>query len=91
MKKGQAKQIRGLAKAAADHATMEKYAFETTLSSSRFPESTARVDLLEVFAGSSNITVRATTKFGLTVMQPIYLLFGQDLRLREKGAGCWKR
>ena len=80
LKKGQQKRIRGLARTALHNAEVEKEVHSYVLEKSRFPRSRSRFDLFEVFAGTSQITVRGVQKYNLTALQPVDIWHGQDLR-----------
>ena len=84
LKKGQHNRLRGLARTALRNAEVEKEVHSSVLENSRFPRSRSRFDLFEVFAGTSQITVRGIQKYNLTALQPVDILHGQDLRIASE-------
>ena len=70
-------------------------AVQTHLSSASWPRRTFRYDILEVFGGTSMVSLRAGRNWGLRVLQPIDIRYGVDLRRRQcrrwllKMLGVW--
>jgi hypothetical protein len=49
---------------------------------SRWPKKSFNYDVLEVFGGTSMVSIQAARHWGLRVMQPIDIRVGIDLRKR---------
>ena len=65
-------------------AEVEKEVHSSVLENSRFPRSRSRFDLFEVFAGTSQITIREIQKYNLTALQLVDILHGQDLGIASE-------
>ena len=53
------------------------------VSSARWPRRPFKFDLVEIFGGSSMVSIRAVNSWKLKVLQPIDIRFGVDLRQRK--------
>jgi len=89
-KSGQRKRCKNLAKDGLKKVRGEHDVYEAKRSESRFPRRRrSRVDVVEIFAGSSMLTLRCGA-WGLKALQPIDILFGHDLRRRAQRRWCRK-
>ena len=50
---------------------------------SRWPRKSFKFDLVEIFGGTSMVSIRAVHSWNLKVMQPIDIRYGIDLRRRQ--------
>lgn len=77
--------LTGMAKKGAELIGTEHSAYEAQRAHARWPRRPRRgYDLIEIFGGTSMITVRAVTLWGMQAIQPVDIRFGHDLRLRSQ-------
>ena len=80
LKRGQVKRMMSRARQALAGARMHRSLVEDRLQKARWPRKRFGCDLLEVFGGTSMISVRATAHWGMRVLQPIDIRCGCDLK-----------
>ena len=61
-------------------------AVQDKMATSSWPRRTFGYDIIEIFGGTSMISLRAGRNWGLKVLQPIDIRYGVDLRQRK-----WRR
>ena len=79
---GHQKRMRHQARKALAMSRLSKAAVHAKMSTSRWPRRKFNYDLIEIFGGTSMISLRGGHAWGLRVMQPIDIRYGVDLRKR---------
>ena len=83
LRKGHQKRMQHQARVALESSKLHKRMIRDKLSSSHWPRKKFGYDLIEIFGGSSMISVRATSLWGMKVLQPVDIRYGVDLRKRS--------
>lgn len=80
LKPGQVKRMAGIARQALESSKWQRKMVEQRFMSSRWPRKHFKYDLVEIFGGSSMITIRGATLWRMRALQPIDIRYGIDLR-----------
>ncbi|CAK9046745.1 unnamed protein product, partial [Durusdinium trenchii] len=83
LKPGQQKRMKNMARQALSSSKWQQKMVMQKLQKSKWPRSNFRFDLIEVFGGSSMVTIRGTTLWRMRALQPLDILYGVDLRQRS--------
>ena len=89
LKQGIKKRLKHSARRALQTSKAAREIVAQRAASSSWPKKHFHYDLIEVFGGSSMISIRAVKAWGLKVLQPIDIRYGIDLRARQ--ARRWLR
>ena len=83
LKNGWKKRIRHSARKALMSSRASQELVRSKVADSKWPKKNFRYDLVEIFGGSSMISIRAVKGWGLKVIQPIDIRYGINLRHRR--------
>ena len=83
LKSGQQKKMQHMARQALFNSKLHKDLIQRRLQRGRWPRKHFKFDLIEVFGGTSMVSIRGATLWRLRVMQPVDIRFGIDLRKRS--------
>ena len=83
LKPGQQKRMKNMARQALSSSKWQQKMVMQKLQKSKWPRSNFRFDLIEVFGGSSMVTIRGTTLWRMRALQPLDIRYGVDLRQRS--------
>ena len=83
LKPGQRKRMQSMARDALATSKLHKKIIQERFTRGRWPRKHFRFDLIEIFGGSSMITVRGVTLWRMKALQPVDIRYGIDLRQRK--------
>ena len=83
LKPGQKKRMQNLAREALANSKLHRRLVQQRVQQGRWPRKHFRFDLIEIFGGTSMVSVRGATLWRLKVLQPVDIRFGIDLRQRR--------
>ena len=84
LKAGQKRRMRDQARRALEAAQVHREAVAARIDGSRWPRMWFNYDLVEIFGGTSQVSLRAAHHWNLKVLQPIDSRYGIDLRRPEQ-------
>ena len=80
LKPGQQKRMKRMARQALATSKWQRKLIEERMKKGRWPRKHFKFDLVEVFGGTSMVSVRGSTMWRMKVLQPVDIRYGCDLR-----------